>query len=385
MIEGLCDGTIDAIATDHAPHAPEAKDVPFDQAPPGMLGLETALADRLGRAVAAARTRAGLRPDELAARRHRRPDRDRRPRGGHSAHGGPVEAGRRPTCACSTPRPPTVVDPRRLASRSRNTPYAGRDFTGAGAPHRAAGRAGRDRRGGPAMTDTPRAATARRCLVLADGDGLRGRGRRRRRSRSATGELVFNTAMSGYQEVITDPSYAGQVIAFTYHPHRQLRHQRRRRRGRRAALPRRGRPRPRRRALNWRADRGPRAVPGPPRRARPDRRRHPAPDPAPARRRAPCRAPSGPPARPSCGRGGAAAEPAPTAWTWSRGSPPPEPVPPAATGRCRDRRLRLRRQGHHAPPPGGAGDGDRRAGRRRPADEVLALEPDGVFLSNGPG
>ena len=34
----------------------------------------------------------------------------------------------------------------------------------------------------------------------------------------ATGELVFNTAMSGYQEVLTDPSYAGQVIAFTY-PH----------------------------------------------------------------------------------------------------------------------------------------------------------------------
>ena len=34
----------------------------------------------------------------------------------------------------------------------------------------------------------------------------------------ATGELVFNTVLSGYQEVITDPSYAGQVIAFTY-PH----------------------------------------------------------------------------------------------------------------------------------------------------------------------
>ena len=34
----------------------------------------------------------------------------------------------------------------------------------------------------------------------------------------ATGELIFNTAMSGYQEVITDPSYAGQVVAFTY-PH----------------------------------------------------------------------------------------------------------------------------------------------------------------------
>ncbi len=41
---GLADGAIDAIATDHAPHAPESKDLPFDQAPPGMLGLETALA-----------------------------------------------------------------------------------------------------------------------------------------------------------------------------------------------------------------------------------------------------------------------------------------------------------------------------------------------------
>ena len=40
---GLADGTIDAIATDHAPHAPELKDLPFDQAPPGMLGLQTAL------------------------------------------------------------------------------------------------------------------------------------------------------------------------------------------------------------------------------------------------------------------------------------------------------------------------------------------------------
>ena len=40
---GLADGTIDAIATDHAPHVPETKEQPLDQAPPGMLGLETAL------------------------------------------------------------------------------------------------------------------------------------------------------------------------------------------------------------------------------------------------------------------------------------------------------------------------------------------------------
>jgi dihydroorotase len=40
---GLIDGTIDAIATDHAPHARRDKELPLDQAPPGMLGLETAL------------------------------------------------------------------------------------------------------------------------------------------------------------------------------------------------------------------------------------------------------------------------------------------------------------------------------------------------------
>jgi len=43
VIEGLVDGTIDCIATDHAPHSEEEKDVEFDMAPPGMIGLETAL------------------------------------------------------------------------------------------------------------------------------------------------------------------------------------------------------------------------------------------------------------------------------------------------------------------------------------------------------
>ena len=37
-------------------------------------------------------------------------------------------------------------------------------------------------------------------------------------SEVTTGEFVFNTSLSGYQEVITDPSYAGQIVAFTY-PH----------------------------------------------------------------------------------------------------------------------------------------------------------------------
>ncbi len=54
-------------------------------------------------------------------------------------------------------------------------------------------------------------------LVLADGEVFEGEAAGAAHP-IATGELVFNTALSGYQEVITDPSYAGQVIAFTY-PH----------------------------------------------------------------------------------------------------------------------------------------------------------------------
>ena len=44
----VASGVVDAIATDHAPHPPEAKDLPLAEAPPGMLGLETALAVVLG-------------------------------------------------------------------------------------------------------------------------------------------------------------------------------------------------------------------------------------------------------------------------------------------------------------------------------------------------
>ena len=44
LIEGLVDGTVDAIATDHAPHEPASKEVEFDRAPFGITGFETALA-----------------------------------------------------------------------------------------------------------------------------------------------------------------------------------------------------------------------------------------------------------------------------------------------------------------------------------------------------
>ena len=58
------------------------------------------------------------------------------------------------------------------------------------------------------------AATASALLVLADGTVLRGESFGARGT--AIGEVVFNTGMTGYQEVMTDPSYAGQLVTFTY-------------------------------------------------------------------------------------------------------------------------------------------------------------------------
>ena len=56
-------------------------------------------------------------------------------------------------------------------------------------------------------------------LVLADGTIFEGESiGATPTSGVTTGEAVFNTVMSGYQEVLTDPSYAGQIITFTY-PH----------------------------------------------------------------------------------------------------------------------------------------------------------------------
>jgi len=131
VVAGLCDGTIDAVATDHAPHAPEAKEVPFDQAPPGMLGLQTALP------IAWTVLSPHLGPERLFALMSTQPAGIARltatdPRsGGHSAHGGPLEAGASANLCVFDPAGTTLVEPTRLASRSRNTPYAGRRFEGA--------------------------------------------------------------------------------------------------------------------------------------------------------------------------------------------------------------------------------------------------------------
>ncbi len=65
-------------------------------------------------------------------------------------------------------------------------------------------------------TDVPSGATA--ALVLADGSVFWGRAFGASTTESPVGEICFNTGMTGYQETLTDPSYAGQIITFTF-PH----------------------------------------------------------------------------------------------------------------------------------------------------------------------
>jgi dihydroorotase len=116
---GVADGTVDCIATDHAPHTQEAKEAPFDQAPPGMLGLETALALAL--------TELDLPVAEVLALLSWRPAAIL---GVDDVHGGPITEGRPANLCVIDPEAEWVVDPQRLASRSRNTPYAGRRLRG---------------------------------------------------------------------------------------------------------------------------------------------------------------------------------------------------------------------------------------------------------------
>jgi dihydroorotase len=116
---GLRDGTIDAIATDHAPHPRNEKERPFDEAPPGMLGLEYALALAL--------TELGLDVIDVLALLSWQPARIA---GVHDAHGGPLVEGRAANLCIFDPDATWTIDDSGGASRSANVPYVGRRVRG---------------------------------------------------------------------------------------------------------------------------------------------------------------------------------------------------------------------------------------------------------------
>ena len=117
---GLADGTVDAVATDHAPHALEDKETEWGAARPGMLGLETALS-----VAVLAMVRTGLLDwAGLAERMAAAPARI----GGLAEHGRAVAEGEPASLVLLDPAARWTVDPAASASRSRNSPYAGREL-----------------------------------------------------------------------------------------------------------------------------------------------------------------------------------------------------------------------------------------------------------------
>jgi dihydroorotase len=119
---GLADGTLDCVATDHAPHAIEDKETEWGAARPGMLGLQTALA-----IVIQTMVEPGLLDwSGVADRMSVAPARI----GGLSEHGRPVAVGEPANLVVVDPTIRWTVSPAALVSKSRNTPYAGRTLPG---------------------------------------------------------------------------------------------------------------------------------------------------------------------------------------------------------------------------------------------------------------
>ena len=116
---GLLDGTIDAIATDHAPHPRRDKEMSLDMAPPGMLGLETALGVVLAFGDLEIKDAVSLlswNPARIAKI--------------DNAHGRPVAVSEPANICVFDPELSWSVDLQRLASKSTNSPYVGRTLRG---------------------------------------------------------------------------------------------------------------------------------------------------------------------------------------------------------------------------------------------------------------
>jgi len=117
--EGLVDGTIDAVATDHAPHSPVEKDVEFEQAAFGMIGLETAVP------LVLELVRAGsLSPAALVTRMSVSPARV------FGLPGGTLADGVAADVTVLDPEATWTCDAVALRSRSHNTPFSGRTMRG---------------------------------------------------------------------------------------------------------------------------------------------------------------------------------------------------------------------------------------------------------------
>jgi dihydroorotase len=121
MLEGIVDGTVDVIATDHAPHHMDEKLVEFDRAPFGITGLETAVPLVFDRLVHAGRISVVRAIELLSAN----PARVFKLPGGSLAEGAPADI------VVLDPDRRITVDAARQKTKSRNTPFHGWELRGA--------------------------------------------------------------------------------------------------------------------------------------------------------------------------------------------------------------------------------------------------------------
>ncbi len=119
LLEALADGTIDVIATDHAPHAPHEKETEFDRAEFGVVGLETCLALVLTRLVETGVLSLEKALEKLTLAPSRIMDM------GRWGYMPTVEEGAPANLVVFNPETEWIVDPRAFKSRARNTPYGG--------------------------------------------------------------------------------------------------------------------------------------------------------------------------------------------------------------------------------------------------------------------
>lgn len=121
IIAGLKDGTIDAIATDHAPHSAEEKSRPLTRAPSGMVGLETSLAITLTELYHTGK----MKLPEIIKRMTYTPASILR-----LSSKGRLSLGSDADITIFDPEEAWTIDPEQFASKARNTPFAGREVKG---------------------------------------------------------------------------------------------------------------------------------------------------------------------------------------------------------------------------------------------------------------
>jgi dihydroorotase len=120
MLTGIADGTVDAIATDHAPHHYDEKKVEFDRAPFGIVGLETAVSLSFDRLVHAGRVRLSRLVELMSLN----PARILKVDGGTLSEGAPADI------TILAPDLKVRVEAAKLRSRSKNTPFDGWELRG---------------------------------------------------------------------------------------------------------------------------------------------------------------------------------------------------------------------------------------------------------------